>query len=291
LQPVEQGVAQWKQFVTARQAHARLKRLFEMVPGDEDRTELPTPLGHLQVENLTSVLPGTRTPFLKGINFALEPGQTLAIIGPSGSGKSSLIRHIVGVWPAVNGTVRIDGAEIAHWDAEQIGRHVGYLPQEVRLFAGTIAENISRFQSGESEQVVKAAKMAGVHDMILRLPGGYETQVGDNGQQLSGGQRQRIGLARAIYGMPRLVVLDEPNSNLDSDGETALFEAIKAMKAAGITIVLVTHKTNLLAISDRVLIMRDGIMQAFTTPQELFRPQTANVQRVQPVQQPVAQSA
>lgn len=291
LQPVEQGVAQWKQFVTARQAHTRLKRLFEMVPGDEDRTELPTPLGHLQVENLTSVLPGTRTPFLKGINFAVEPGQTLAIIGPSGSGKSSLIRHIVGVWPAVSGTVRIDGAEIAHWDAEQIGRHVGYLPQEVRLFAGTIAENISRFQSGESEQVVRAAQMAGVHEMILRLPGGYETQVGDNGQQLSGGQRQRIGLARAIYGMPRLVVLDEPNSNLDSDGETALFEAIKAMKAAGITIVLVTHKTNLLAISDRVLIMRDGIMQAFTTPQELFRPQTANVQRVQPVQQPVAQSA
>ncbi|MBB5278659.1 PrtD family type I secretion system ABC transporter [Rhizobium rosettiformans] len=272
LQPVEQGVAQWKQFVSARQAHERLKNLFDKIAGDDQRTELPTPKGLIAVENLTSVIPGSKTPFLKNISFQVNPGETLAVIGPSGSGKSSLIRHMVGVWPAVSGTVRIDGADIAHWDAEQLGQHLGYLPQEVRLFAGTIAENISRFTGGESEAVVKAAQMAGVHDMILRLPDGYETQVGDNGQQLSGGQRQRIGLARAMFGMPRIILLDEPNSNLDSDGENALIEAIKTMKSEAITVVLVTHKTNLLAISDRALVLRDGAMQAFTTPQELFKP-------------------
>lgn len=277
LQPVEQAVSQWKQFVTARQAHERLKNLFTTIAGDEQRTELPAPRGLIAVENLTSFLPGTRTPFLKGINFTLNPGETLAIIGSSGSGKSSLIRHLVGVWPAAAGTVRIDGAEIAHWNAEQLGQHIGYLPQEVRLFSGSIAENISRFQEGESEAVIKVAIMAGVHDMIQRLPDGYETQIGDNGQQLSGGQRQRVGLARALYGMPKVVVLDEPNSNLDSDGETALFEAIKAMKALGITVILVTHKTNLLSISDRVLVLRDGAVQAFTTPQELFKPSSTHV--------------
>ncbi|WP_247653783.1 type I secretion system permease/ATPase [Labrenzia sp. PHM005] len=275
LQPLEQGVAQWKTFVAARQAHARLKGLFDSVPGDEQRTELPEPEGVVTVENLSSVLPGTRTAFLKNLNFQVNSGETVAVIGPSGSGKSSLIRHLVGVWPAAVGTVRIDGADIAHWNADQLGQHLGYLPQEVRLFAGTIAENISRFTGGESEAVVKAAQLAGVHDMILRLPDGYETQVGDNGQQLSGGQRQRVGLARAMYGMPRIMILDEPNSNLDSDGENALLEAIKTMKEEKVTVVLVTHKTNLLAICDRVLVMREGMMQAYTTPQELFKPAAA----------------
>jgi PrtD family type I secretion system ABC transporter len=287
LQPVEQGVQQWKTFVGARQAHARLKGLFDSVPGDEQRTELPDPKGVITAENLSSVLPGTRTAFLKNLNFQINPGETIAVIGPSGSGKSSLIRHLVGVWPAAVGTVRIDGADIAHWNADQLGQHLGYLPQEVRLFAGTIAENISRFTGGESEEVVKAAQLAGVHDMILRLPDGYETQVGDNGQQLSGGQRQRVGLARAMFGMPRIMILDEPNSNLDSDGENALLEAIKAMKEQKITVVLVTHKTNLLAICDRVLVMREGQMQAFTTPQELFKPAAAgNPQAPQPVASP-----
>ncbi|WP_422018794.1 type I secretion system permease/ATPase [Roseibium sp.] len=285
LQPVEQGVQQWKTFVAARQAHARLKGLFDSVPGDEQRTELPDPKGVITAENLSSVLPGTRTAFLKNLNFQINPGETIAVIGPSGSGKSSLIRHLVGVWPAAVGTVRIDGADIAHWNADQLGQHLGYLPQEVRLFAGTIAENISRFTGGESEEVVKAAQLAGVHDMILRLPDGYETQVGDNGQQLSGGQRQRVGLARAMFGMPRIMILDEPNSNLDSDGENALLEAIKAMKEQKITVVLVTHKTNLLAICDRVLVMREGQMQAFTTPQELFKPAAAAANA------PAAQSA
>lgn len=277
LQPVEQGVAQWKQFVTARQAHERLKKLFETVPGDEERTELPSPKGLIAVENLTSFAPGSRVPFLKNINFVINPGETLAVIGPSGSGKSSLIRHMVGVWPAASGSVRIDGADISHWNSEQLGQHIGYLPQEVRLFSGSIAENIARFTGGESDAVIKAAIMAGVHDMILRLPNGYETQVGDRGQQLSGGQRQRIGLARALFNTPRIIILDEPNSNLDSDGETALVEAIKALKGLNVTVVLVTHKTNLLAVSDRALILRDGALQAFTTPQELFRPAGAQL--------------
>lgn len=282
LQPVEQAVGQWKQFISARQAHDRLKHLFSVIPGDEERTELPTPLGAISVENLSSFAPGSKVPFLKGINFKLEPGQTLALVGPSGSGKSSLVRHIAGVWPAASGTVRIDGADITHWNAEQLGKHLGYLPQEVRLFSGTIAENISRFSSGQSDDVIKAAIVAGVHDMILRLPEGYDTQVGDNGQQLSGGQRQRIGLARAIYGSPRVIILDEPNSNLDSDGELALFEAVKALKSQGVTIILVTHKTNLLTISDRALVLREGTMQALTTPQELLKPKAPTSPAVLP---------
>ena len=212
---------------------------------------------------------------LQGVDLSVRAGETLAIVGPSGSGKSSLIRHIVGVWPAIQGTVRIDGADIQHWNNEQLGAYVGYLPQEVRLFGGTIAENICRFTNGPSDMIVEAAKLAGVHDLVLRLPDGYETQVGENGQQLSGGQRQRVGLARALYGSPKLVVLDEPNSNLDSDGEAALTEAIKALKKRAVTIILVTHKTNLLAVSDKVIVMRDGTVQAFTTPQELFRPVNA----------------
>jgi PrtD family type I secretion system ABC transporter len=272
LAPVEQGVAQWKQFIAARQAHERLTKLFTTIPADEEKLELPHPKGLLSVEQLTSMAPGSRTPFLKGINFSVQPGQTVAIVGPSGCGKSSLIRHMVGAWPAVSGSVRIDGADISHWNAEQLGQHLGYLPQEVRLFAGTIAENISRFTNDDPEAVVKAAIMAGVHDMILRLPDGYQTQVGDNGQQLSGGQRQRVGLARAMFRLPRVIILDEPNSNLDSEGENALLEAVKVMKGQGITVVLVTHKTNLLAVCDRVLVLKDGAVQAFTTPQELFRP-------------------
>lgn len=274
LQPVEQGVAQWKQFVTARQAHERLSKLFATIHGDEARTELPSPQGLISVEAVTSYAPGNRTPFLKGINFTVSPGETLAIIGPSGSGKSSLIRHMVGVWPAASGTVRIDGADIAHWNPEQLGSHFGYLPQEVRLFSGTIAENISRFTEGESEAVIKAAIMAGVHDMVLRLPDGYETQVGEQGQMLSGGQRQRIGLARALFKTPRIVILDEPNSNLDNDGEVALMQSLIALKSLKTTVVIVTHKTGLLSLCDKALVLREGTIQAHTTPQELFKAAT-----------------
>jgi len=272
LTPVEQSVAQWKQFVSSRQAHERLSSMFGNITADEERTELPEPKGVIAVEQLSSFAPGTRAVILKNINFKIDGGETLAVIGPSGSGKSTLLRSLVGGHPAASGTVRIDGAEIDHWDAEQLGRYLGYLPQDVKLFSGTIAENISRFTSDESDEVVEVATLAGVHDMILRLQDGYETQVGENGHQLSGGQRQRIGLARALFGTPKLIVLDEPNSNLDNEGEAALLNAIKMMKDANVTIVIATHKTNLLAVCDKILILEEGAVKAFTTPKELFKP-------------------
>lgn len=272
LSPVEQSVAQWKQFVAARQASERMKRLFDSVPADIERTELPKPMGEISVEQFTTLVPGTRTPLLKGINFQVPAGQTLAVVGPSGSGKSTLLRSLVGVQPAANGTIRIDGAELSQWNAEQLGTYLGYLPQDVKLFSGSIAENISRFGDADSEDVVRAAKMAGVHDMILHLQDGYETQIGDNGHQLSGGQRQRVGLARALFGLPQIVILDEPNSNLDNDGELALTEAIRSLKEIGITIIVATHKTNLLAVCDKVLVMQDGAVRALTTPKELLKP-------------------
>ncbi|GLQ17215.1 peptidase [Maritalea porphyrae] len=272
LSPVEQSVAQWKQFVAARQASQRMKRLFDSVPADLERTELPKPVGEISVEQFTTLVPGTRTPLLKGINFQVPAGQTLAVVGPSGSGKSTLLRSLVGVQPAANGTIRIDGAELSQWNAEQLGQHLGYLPQDVKLFAGTIAENISRFRDADSDDVVRAAKMAGVHEMILHLKDGYETQIGDNGHQLSGGQRQRVGLARALFGLPQIVILDEPNSNLDNDGEAALTDAIRSLKEIGITVIVATHKTNLLAVCDKVLVMQDGAVRALTTPRELLKP-------------------
>ena len=287
LSPVEQSVAQWKQFVAARQASARLKRLFDSVPSDFERTELPNPKGEISVEQFTTLVPGTRTPLLKGITFQVPAGETLAVVGPSGSGKSTLLRSLVGVQPAANGTIRIDGAELSQWNAEQLGQNLGYLPQDVKLFSGTIAENIARFAEAESEDVVRAAKMAGVHDMILHLKDGYETQIGDNGHQLSGGQRQRVGLARALFNLPQIVILDEPNSNLDNEGEEALTEAIKALKEIGITVIVATHKTNLLAVCDRVLVMQDGTIRGLTTPRELLKPGGGATPQT-PAAQPVA---
>ena len=274
LAPVEMAVSQWKQFVAARDANKRLKNLFGNMPADIERTELPDPQGNVTVEQLTSVIPGTRVTVLRNVNFQLSPGETLAVIGPSGSGKSSLARHLVGVWPAINGTVRLDGSELAHWDVEQLGQHLGYLPQDVKLFSGTVAENISRFQSeDESADVIEAAQMAGAHEMIQHFSNGYETQVGENGVQLSGGQRQRVGLARALYGNPRFVVLDEPNSNLDSEGEEALMTALQNLKNKGATVVVITHKTNLLAASDKLLVLNEGMVQKFAPTAEILQGQ------------------
>lgn len=272
LTPVEQSVAQWKQFIASRQAHERLSNLFNNVPADMDRTELPTPVGEIDVEKLSCFAPGTRSLILNNINFHIDGGETLAVVGPSGAGKSTLLRSLVGGQMAANGTVRLDGSELSHWGAEQLGQYLGYLPQDVKLFAGSIAENISRFSSGESDEVVKVAKLAGVHEMVQGLQNGYETQVGENGHQLSGGQRQRVGFARALYGAPKMIVLDEPNSNLDNEGEASLLEAIKMMKKEKITIVLATHKTNLLAVCDKILVLKEGTVQSFTTPKELFKP-------------------
>lgn len=274
LTPVEQSVAQWKQFIGARQAHKRLAGLFTAVEADTKRTELSTPKGNVAVEGLSTFAVGTRTVILNNINFRITAGETLAVVGPSGSGKSTLLRSLVGGHPIAAGTIRLDGAELEHWDIDQLGQYLGYLPQDVKLFSGTIAENISRFSDHDcDEEIVKIAKLAGVHDMILHFKDGYETQVGDNGHQLSGGQRQRVGFARALFGNPKLVVLDEPNANLDSDGENSLMEAITLLKARGTTVVIATHKTNLLAICDKVAVLQAGVLKSFTTPETLLTPQ------------------
>ena len=200
---------------------------------------------------------------LAGLTFALPAGSALGVIGPSAAGKSSLARAIVGVWPVHNGAIRIDGAELSHWDNEQLGRHIGYLPQDVELFSGSVAENIARFQEVDEAMVIAAAQMAGVHDMIQAMPEGYNTQIGDGGQSLSGGQRQRIALARALYRLPRIVILDEPNASLDAEGETALLAALQSLKAANRTVILITHKTNILAMMDKILVLNQGQMTAF----------------------------
>lgn len=277
LAPVEQAVGQWKQFVAARSSHQRLKELFNKVREEEERTELPEPKGNLKVEQLFATVPGTRDALLRGISFSVEAGEVLAIIGPSGSGKSSLVRHLVGAMTPAAGTVRLDGTEMKHWDPDQVGRFMGYLPQDVKLFGGSVAENISRFEEEPKDaDIVEAATMSGAHEMVQTLANGYETNVGDGGMFLSGGQRQRVGLARAVYRSPSLVILDEPNSNLDSDGEKALMSCIQHLKAMGKTVVLVTHKTNLLALTDKILMLRNGTAEKFGPTQDFFqKPQAA----------------
>jgi PrtD family type I secretion system ABC transporter len=273
LAPVEQAVQQWKQFVGARQSHARLKKLFGSIKPDEDQIQMPEPKGALRVEQLFGTVPGGREPVLRNINFNIEAGEVLALIGPSGSGKSTLVRHIVGATVPASGAVRLDGTEIQHWDSEQLGKHLGYLPQDVKLFRGSVGENVSRFQEDATdEETVAAASLAGAHEMVQQLGDGYGTDVGDNGNHLSGGQRQRVGLARAVYREPCLIVLDEPNSNLDSHGEQALAKCIQTLKANGKTVVLVTHKTNLLALCDKVLMLVNGSVEKFGPTNEIFQP-------------------
>ncbi|PHS19414.1 MAG: type I secretion system permease/ATPase [Blastopirellula sp.] len=271
LAPVEQAVGQWKQFVGARQSNQRLKILFAQVAAEEERTEMPDPKGKLDVEKLFSIIPGTKIPMLKGVSFSLEAGEVLCIIGPSGSGKTTLVRHLVGASLPSSGAVRLDGTEMHHWEAEQVGARLGYLPQDVKLFGGTVGENISRFQEEpEDSDIVEAAKLAGAHELVQEFPNSYGTNVGDGGSSLSGGQRQRIGLARAVYKKPCLVILDEPNSNLDNHGEQALAECIKTLKSQGTTVILVTHKKNLLTISDKTLMLVNGVVEKFGPTAELF---------------------
>jgi PrtD family type I secretion system ABC transporter len=263
LAPVEQLIGVWKGWISAQGAYRRLSELLERHPEQPPRTALPRPKGTLQVEGLLVTPPGAPAPVLKGISFALPAGHTMGLIGPSGSGKSTLARLLVGIWPAQAGKVRIDGADIHDWDKEQLGPHIGYLPQDIELFDGTIAENIARFGEVDNDKLLKAASLAGVHEMILRLPKGYDTPIGVGGQMLSGGQRQRIGLARALYGDPAFIVLDEPNSNLDDVGERALLQAILGMKQQGSTIVLITHRPSILASTDAILLLKDGSVAAY----------------------------
>lgn len=263
LAPVEMLVATWKQFLATRTAYARLSDMLENVPPVAASMPLPKPRGDVALENVVAAPPGAPAPVLKGISMRIAAGDIVGVIGPSAAGKSTLARVMVGVWPVQAGVVRIDGADLATWDRRQIGQAVGYLPQDVELFEGTVAENIARFGEIDPEQVVAAAAAAGVHDLVLRLPRGYETQIGPGGQALSGGQRQRIGLARALYGTPALLVLDEPNSNLDSEGEEALARAMAQVKDRRQTGVVITHRLNVLAGVDYIMVMNQGLIEQF----------------------------
>ncbi|MDQ1829527.1 type I secretion system permease/ATPase [Massilia scottii] len=263
MQPVQQVIGVWKSFAGVRSSYERLETLLEENEERKENMSLPKPTGHLQIDNITAGPPGAATPVLKSVSFGVEPGDVLAVIGPSGSGKSTLARLLVGVWPAVIGKVRLDGADIYQWNKDELGPHMGYLPQDIELFGGTVSENIARFGNIEPEEVVLAAKRAGVHEMILKMSSGYDTVLGDGGAGLSGGQKQRLGLARAMYGDPSLLVLDEPNSNLDEVGEQALMMAVQELRQRGKTIVLITHRPAAINASTKMLVLRDGAVQMF----------------------------
>ena len=258
LAPVEQAIGAWKALVAARASHARLEALLSRHRPSAPPVRLPEPEGRLSVERLVFAPPSSARPILKGVTFELAAGEVLAVVGPSGSGKSTLCRLLTGVWPPSSGHVRIDDAEVHTWERGDFGAHVGYLPQNVELFAGTVRDNIARMSDAPDEAVIAAARRAGAHEMILRLPDGYATEVGPRGAALSGGQRQWIGFARALFGNPRLIVLDEPNASMDGAGEAALIDAIGRLKARGTTVVLVAHRPSLLAHVDKLLVMHEG---------------------------------
>jgi ATP-binding cassette, subfamily C, bacterial exporter for protease/lipase len=263
LAPLVQIVANWRPVVNFRDAWTRLDDLLTVVPPKSEAMALPPPKGMLQVEALSAGAPGGSAPILKNVQFALRPGEVLGVIGPSASGKTTLARLLVGLWPALTGKVRLDGADVFTWDKSELGPHVGYLPQGIELFEGTLAENIARFGEVAPAKIEAAARAVGLHDYIMELPQGYDSPVGREGAMLSGGQRQRVGLARAIYGDPAFVVLDEPNSSLDEAGDAALAAAILELKARGTTFVVMTHRTSVLAVVDKLLVLNDGIAQAF----------------------------
>lgn len=263
LAPIDLMIGSWKGFIAARSQYARLNEILDEQQAESQRMSLPAPEGHVLVENLIVSAPGSKVPILRNVSFAVTAGSVVGVIGPSASGKSTLARALLGVWSPQHGVVRLDGADINNWDKRELGPHVGYLPQDIELFEGSISENIARFRDVEAEKVIRAAKTAGVHDMILQLPDGYDTVIGTAGINLSGGQRQRIGLARAIYGNPRLIILDEPNSNLDEVGERALALAIQQLKASGATVFIITHRTSILAQLDRLLVMSNGTVALY----------------------------
>lgn len=271
LAPIELAIAHWRGFVTARQAWARLTQLLVLLPETAISVSLPAPVSALSVESISVTPPGERRMVVQDATFALEKGVGLGIVGPSASGKSSLVRAIAGIWLPVRGTVRLDGATLDQWSPEDLGNHVGYLPQDVQLFDGTIAENIARFEpQAPSDKILAAARAAGVHDLVIHLPEGYETRIGEAGSALSAGQRQRVALARALYGDPFLVILDEPNSNLDAEGEAALTEAIQSVRARGGVAIVVAHRPSALASLDQVLVMANGRIQAFGPKNEIL---------------------
>lgn len=263
LAPIDLMIGSWKGFSAARGQYERLNELLAKIAAEPERMSLPAPQGEVAAEALMVTPPGAQQPVIRGINFRVLPGESVGVIGPSGAGKSSLARALLGIWPASHGKVRLDGADVFTWKRDELGPHIGYLPQDIELFEGTISENIARFGAVDPVAVVEAAKLAGVHELILRLPQGYDTVIGASGGTLSGGQRQRIGLARAVYGKPKLVVLDEPNSNLDDQGERALALALQQLKAAGTTLFVITHRTSVLGAVDKLMVLRDGALAMF----------------------------
>lgn len=283
LSPIDQIISSWRGMVSAKEAYSRLTELLKAHPAAPQKIALPRPNGHVIVENLVVSPPGSNQLVLKGINFVATPGTLIAVVGPSASGKSTLARALVGVWPPTKGVVRLDGADVSQWNKEELGPWIGYLPQDVELFEGTVAENISRFGTADANKTVEAAQRAGVHEMILRLPQGYETPIGEGGMALSGGQRQRIGLARAMFGDPSLIVLDEPNSNLDEAGDAALQRALHEIKREKRTVFVLTHRVNILRAADAVLVLSNGTVQAYGPRDsilEAMRKDRASVGRV-----------
>jgi ATP-binding cassette subfamily C exporter for protease/lipase len=283
LSPVQQVIGVWKNYASTRSAYERLTTLLENNPVRPVGMELPVPTGALSVEGVTAAPPGSQVAILRGVNFSITAGDVLGVVGPSGGGKSTLARLMVGIWPSAVGKVRLDGADIFEWNKAELGPHLGYLPQDVELFGGTVSENIARFGEIDAEKVVHAAKSAGVHDMILHLPKGYDTILGDGGAGLSGGQMQRLGLARALYGEPALVVLDEPNSNLDDAGEAALVQAVMGLRQRGKTVVLITHRTNIIGATNKLLVLRDGAVSMFGPTKDVITALNEAAQKQQAV--------
>jgi PrtD family type I secretion system ABC transporter len=279
MSPIEQAMATWRMSIDAREAYRRLDTLLKNTKPRE-KMDLPIPQGKLVAENVS--LGVANKPILNNVSFSLEPGEIMAIIGPSAAGKSSLCRVILGIWPSMGGKVRLDGSDVFEWEAEKLGPHIGYLPQDVELFPGTVSANIARLGEPDAEQVVAAATLAGVHEMILGLPNGYDTDIGEAGRNLSGGQRQRLGLARALYGNPKLVILDEPNSNLDDAGEAALMQTLAQLKSRKVTTIMVTHKVSMLAAANKILLLTAGQVA-------MFGPRDEVLSRLMQQRQPQAQ--
>lgn len=270
LAPLDLIIGSWKGFSSARTSYNRLDALLRDFPKDKEYMKLPSPQGQIMLEGVVVVPPNASQPSIKGITMAINKGDVVGIIGPSAAGKSSLVRAILGLWPLVNGKARLDGADISQWNRVDLGEHIGYLPQDIELFEGTISQNIARFNEVDPAKVVEAAQRAGVHEMILRLPEGYDTKIGAGGVALSGGQRQRVGLARALYNNPVLVVLDEPNSNLDDQGELALIGAIKSLKEANSTVIIITHRPGILQVTNKLAVIKQGMLELYGATNEVL---------------------
>jgi len=281
LAPIDLIIGSWKGFIAARSQYGRLNDVLDKLQAQPERMSLPAPQGHVQVENLVVAAPGSRTPIIKNISFSAPAGCTVGIIGPSAAGKSTLARALIGVWSPQHGVVRLDGADISAWDKQELGPYIGYLPQDIELFEGTVGENIARFAEVDSAKVILAAMTAGVHEMILLLPDGYDTVIGSEGIMLSAGQRQRIGLARALYGSPRLIILDEPNSNLDDVGDRALAGAVQQLKQTGATLFVITHRTNIVSQLDRLMVLNAGVISIYGPREHVLAELNAQRQQAQ----------